>query len=68
MDFTIVDVTDIPNVAVGDTVRIFGEDEFGRYHSPETFAQSGGTIVNELMTSLGPRIKRLFVYDESIRS
>jgi len=66
MDFAIVDVTSIEDVAVGDTVHIFGEDEHGRYHSPEVFAKSGGTIVNELMASLGPRIKRLFIYDESL--
>lgn len=65
MDNMMIDVTDIPNVEIGDKVLIFGEDEYGYYLSPEELAQSGGSIVHELMTCLGPRIPRIFVYEES---
>lgn len=65
MDFMMVDVTDIPNATVGDTVLIFGEDEFGHYLSPEDLASSGNSIVYELVTCLGPRIQRLFVHEEA---
>lgn len=64
MDNMMVDVTDIPYVEVGDKVLIFGEDEYGYYLSPEELASSGDSIVHELMTCLGPRIPRIFVYEE----
>lgn len=64
MDNMMVDVTDIPEVEVGDKVLIFGEDEFGYYLSPEDLAKSGNSIVHELITCLGPRIPRIFIYEE----
>lgn len=64
MDNVMVDVTDIHDVEIGDHVLIFGEDEFGSYLSPEDFASSGNSIVHELITCLGPRIPRIFVYEE----
>ncbi len=66
MDYMMVDVSDIPNVQIGDRVLIFGEDEYGHYLSPEEFATSGDSIVYELITCLGPRIQRVFVYEESL--
>lgn len=64
MDYMMVDVTAIPNVQVGDSVLIFGENEHGDYLSPEDFALSGNSIIHELITCLGPRITRLFIYEE----
>lgn len=64
MDYMMVDVTEIPNAEIGDRVLIFGEDEFGQYLSPEDLAASGDSIVHELITCLGPRIQRIFVYEE----
>lgn len=64
MDNMMVDITDIPHVEIGDKVLIFGEDEYGYYLSPEELAMSGDSIVHELMTCLGPRISRIFVYEE----
>lgn len=61
MDFMMVDVTDIPTAAVGDSVLIFGYDDFGNYLSPETLADKGNSIVHELITCLGPRIERIFI-------
>lgn len=65
MDNMMVDVTHIPDVAIGDKVLIFGEDEFGYYISPEDLASRGNSIVHELITCLGPRIPRIFIYEES---
>lgn len=65
MDFMMVDVTDIPNATIGDTVLIFGEDEYGHYLSPEDLASRGESIVYELITCLGPRIQRIFVHEEA---
>jgi Alr-MurF fusion protein len=66
MDYMMVDVTHIPEASIGDQVLLFGEDELGGYLPPEKLAASGGSIVYELMTCLGPRIQRLFIYDESL--
>lgn len=66
MDYTMVDVTHIPDAAIGDAVLLFGEDETGKYLPPETLATSGGSIVHELMSCIGPRVQRLFIYDESL--
>lgn len=65
MDFMMVDITDIPFAQTGDPVLIFGEDEYGHYLSPEDLALRGDSIVHELITCLGPRIQRLFVYEEA---
>ncbi|MCE2982801.1 MAG: alanine racemase, partial [Parachlamydia sp.] len=64
MDYMMVDITDIEDAAVGDSVLIFGEDAFAHYISPEEFAGRGNSIIHELITCLGPRIQRLFVYEE----
>lgn len=65
MDFMMVDISDIPNAAIGDPVLIFGEDEYGQYLSPEELASSGDSIIYELITCLGPRIQRIFIYEEA---
>jgi alanine racemase/UDP-N-acetylmuramoyl-tripeptide--D-alanyl-D-alanine ligase len=65
MDFMMIDVTNIPTAEVGDSVLIFGEDEYGHYLSPEDLASKGGSIVHELVTCLGPRIQRVFVHEEA---
>lgn len=67
MDFMMVDITDIPGAAVGDTALIFGEDQFGQFVSPEDLACRGNSIVHELITCLGPRIPRIFVYEEAFQ-
>lgn len=67
MDYMMVDITDIPEAKIGDQVLLFGEDDNGDYISPEELATLGGSIVHELMTCLGPRIRRFFIYDESLR-
>ncbi len=65
MDFMMVDISEIPEAKIGDPVLIFGEDEYGDYLSPEDLAQKGDSIIHELITCLGPRIQRVFVYEES---
>ena len=49
-----IDVTDIP-CKVGDTVEIFGQD------TPiERLSAALGTIPYEILTSVSPRVKRLY--------
>lgn len=65
MDYMMVDVTDIPHAAIGDPVLLFGEDEFGHCVLPEDFAFKIDSIPHEIITCLGPRIQRIFVYEEA---
>jgi len=65
MDYMMVDITDIPNARIGDKVLIFGQDEYGNYLSPEEFAENGNSIIYELITCLGPRIQRIFIFEEA---
>lgn len=55
MDFMMVDITDIPDAQVGDTVTLFDTKL-----RPETVAEWGNTDVRELLTSIGSRTKRIF--------
>ena len=61
MDFLMIDITDIPEAQVGDSVLIFGTDDFGHFLSPEDLAKRGDSIVYELITCLGPRIQRIYI-------
>ncbi len=61
MDFSMIDVTGIPNVQIGDQVLLFGEADNGTYLAPEALAENGGSIIHELITCLGPRIERVFI-------
>jgi len=67
MDYMMVDISEIPEAKIGDPALLFGEDDNGDYIAPEELAALGGSIVHELMTCLGPRIRRFFIYDESLR-
>lgn len=58
MDQCMIDVTDVPGVAIGDTAEIFG------IHIPiETIADSLGTIPYEVLTSVSPRVRRIYFRD-----
>lgn len=61
MDFMMVDVTDVPQAEIGDSVLLFGKDAHGNYLAAEDFASSGNTIIHEFITCLGPRIQRVFI-------
>ncbi len=62
MDFAMIDLKNVPHPEIGEQVLIFGEDGHGNCHSLEAFAGSCGSIPHELMTCLGPRIQRIFIY------
>ena len=54
MDAVMIDVTGVP-CKVGDTVEIFGE------HIPiEQLSEARGTIPYEILTSVAPRVKRVY--------
>lgn len=60
MDQSVVDVTSIAGVAVGDTVTLIGDQE-GDSISCEEFAALSGTINYETLTSLGLRLPRVYL-------
>lgn len=55
MDMCMVDVTDLPGVAVGDEVTIFGQEG-----NLQVMADTMGTITYELMCGISPRVVRVF--------
>lgn len=59
MDQFVVDVGDLP-VAVGDEVVLFGDPEAG-VPSADDWARSAGTINYEIVTRIGPRVRRTFL-------
>ncbi len=58
MDMTMIDVTDIPGIAEGDEVIIFGKEI-----SVQQLADWAGTIPYEIMTGISQRVKRVY-YEE----
>jgi serine/alanine racemase len=59
MDIMMLDVTNIAGVAPGDTVTIIGRDG-GAELRCEDVAERLGTISNEVLTRLGPRLPRIY--------
>jgi len=60
MDLTMVDVTDVPGVAVGDEVVLFGE-QGGTSLPIEEVAQGSETLAYEILCTIGKRVTRLYV-------
>jgi alanine racemase len=59
MDASMVDVTDLDEVAVGDEVVLFGEQR-GEQITVEELAAQGRTINYEILTNVSPRVRRIF--------
>lgn len=55
MDACMVDVTDVPDVAIGDSVEFFGENLPVGHVSDKL-----STIPYEVLTSVSPRVKRVY--------
>ena len=62
MDQLLVDVTDIDGVSPGDTATLIGRDGDGELTAGQA-ARAAGTITNELLSRLGPRLPRLVTDD-----
>jgi alanine racemase len=60
MDWIMVDVTDIPQVAVDDPVTLLGEAD-GQTISAEEWAAWLGTISYEVFCRIGPRVPRRYL-------
>ncbi|HLY63189.1 MAG TPA: alanine racemase [Terriglobia bacterium] len=60
MDLTLLDVTDIPGVAVGDEVILIGSSD-GASVSALDIARQIGTVPYEILCTIGKRVPRIYV-------
>jgi alanine racemase len=60
MDLTMVDVTDVAEVAVGDEVVLVGSQGTERILASEV-AEHASTIAWEIFTGIGSRVARVYV-------
>jgi alanine racemase len=65
MDLTMVDVTDLPGVKVGDIVTVIGREGDNEITAEECAARAD-TIVYEITSGIGPRVARVFRTDGRI--
>jgi alanine racemase len=60
MDVTMIDVTDVPGVEVGDLVTIYGVD--GEHvHPASQVARGIGTVTSDLLCAVSARVPRIYV-------
>jgi alanine racemase len=60
MDLTTLDVTSVPNAALGDIVTIYGRDGNAEIKVSEVAAEIG-TVTSDLLCALGRRVPRYYV-------
>jgi alanine racemase len=60
MDVTMVDVDDVPDVAVGDEVVLFGGQDDERI-SVDEVAERSGTLNYEVLCGIGKRVARAYL-------
>jgi alanine racemase len=61
MDVTMIDVTDIEDVAVGDVATIYGTDASGNVLLANRVARSIGTVTSDLLCAVSQRVERVYV-------
>ncbi|HET9948548.1 MAG TPA: alanine racemase, partial [Longimicrobiales bacterium] len=59
MDLTVVDITHVPGVGVGDVATLVGADS-GETITLDEVAELAGTISYEILTGFGPRLPRIW--------
>jgi alanine racemase len=61
MDVTMIDVTDIEDVAVGDVATVYGSDGCGNVLLANRVARSIGTVTSDLLCAVSQRVQRVYV-------
>jgi alanine racemase len=61
MDWIMLDVTDVPDVAVGDEVLLLGCDSGGNCLRAEELAEKAGTIPYEIFCGISKRVPRVYL-------
>jgi alanine racemase len=59
MDVTMIDVTDVPAVALGDLATIYGTDG-NQTHPASLVARSIGTVTSDLLCAVSQRVPRIY--------
>ena len=60
MDLTLVDVSEVANVELGDEVVLIGRQSEEEILAAEV-AERAGTIVWEVFTGIGSRVRRVYL-------
>jgi alanine racemase len=60
MDVTMIDVTDVPGVEIGDIVTIHGTDG-KNVHPANVIARNIGTVTSDLLCAVSQRVPRVYV-------
>ncbi len=60
MDYTAIDVTDVPEARLGDRATLLGKDG-GESLEVRELAELAGTVPYELLCSIGKRVRRIYV-------
>lgn len=64
MDQCMIDLSEIPDISVGDEVILIGQDEFGNKITADDMADNIGTISYEILCDVSKRIPRVYIKDE----
>ena len=60
MDVTMLDVSDVPDVAIGDIATVYGEDGDHVYPA-NVVARSIGTVTSDLLSGISRRVTRFYL-------
>jgi alanine racemase len=60
MDVTLLDVTDVPDVAIGDVATVYGTDGENVYPA-NVIARSIGTVTSDLLCAVSQRVPRFYL-------
>jgi alanine racemase len=60
MDVVMVDVTDVPDAAIGDVATVYGTDGSNVYPA-NVVARSIGTVTSDLISGVSRRVKRFYL-------
>jgi alanine racemase len=60
MDVTMADVTDVPDIALGDIATIYGPDGNGNLLAANLVARSIGTVTSDLLCAVSARVPRVY--------
>jgi alanine racemase len=68
MDYTTLDITDVPGARVGDTVTVIGADGASERITVEEVARRAGTIPYAVLCGLGRRVVRIPTSEQVLAS
>ena len=61
MDVTMADVTDVPDIGLGDVATVYGPDGNGNLLAANLVARSIGTVTSDLLCAVSARVPRVYL-------